>query len=124
MAAESGEQVVAALREAGPETGVWGWAGVLSAGFRARRVTHEITVHRADAALAVGLPYAVAPEVASDAIDEWLQIVEYVQRTALDDVVGEPLGPGRSIHLHTTGAGPDLDDRELLEFCLQRATFG
>lgn len=113
--AESGERVVAALREAGPDTAVWSWAENLTSGFWARRMTHEITVHRADAALAAGLPYAVAPEVAADAIDEWLQIVEYVQRTAPEDVVGELRGPGRSIHLHATDTGPGLDAEWLIE---------
>ncbi|MGW5615136.1 maleylpyruvate isomerase family mycothiol-dependent enzyme [Streptomyces sp. NPDC003877] len=113
--AESGERVVAALREAGPDTAMWSWAENLTSGFWARRVTHEITVHRADAALAAGLPYAVAPEVAADAIDEWLQIVEYVQRTAPEDVVGELRGPGRSIHLHATDTGPGLDAEWLIE---------
>ncbi|MBC9723594.1 maleylpyruvate isomerase family mycothiol-dependent enzyme [Streptomyces sp. TRM68367] len=69
--AETGERVVATLREAGPDTKVWSWAGVPNAGFWARRMAHEITVHRADATLAVGLPYEVAPEIAADAIDEW-----------------------------------------------------
>ncbi|MDT0390597.1 maleylpyruvate isomerase family mycothiol-dependent enzyme [Streptomyces dubilierae] len=113
--ARSGEQVVAALREAGPDTGVWSWAGVPNSGFWARRVTHEITVHRADAALAAGLPYTVAPEVAADAIDEWLQIVEYVQRTEPDDVVGELRGRGGSIHLHATDTGPRLEAEWLVE---------
>ncbi|MFF5966344.1 maleylpyruvate isomerase family mycothiol-dependent enzyme [Streptomyces collinus] len=107
--AETGEQIVATLREAGPDAKVWGWAGDQSSGFWARRMTHEITVHRADAALAAGLPYDVAPEVAADAIDEWLQIVEYVQRTEPQDVVGELVGPGSSIHLHATDTGPDLN---------------
>ncbi|MFC9683871.1 maleylpyruvate isomerase family mycothiol-dependent enzyme [Streptomyces sp. NPDC056948] len=107
---EAGEQVVAALREAGPDAKVWGWAGILSAGFWARRMTHEITVHRADATLAAGLPYEVAPDVAADAIDEWLQIVEYVQRTDPDDIAARELrGPGRSIHLHATDTGPEVN---------------
>ncbi|MEU4468620.1 maleylpyruvate isomerase family mycothiol-dependent enzyme [Streptomyces sp. NPDC024017] len=173
--AEGGEQVVTALREAGPDTKVWSWAGILNSGFWARRMTHEITVHRADATLAAGLPYEVAPEVAADAIDEWLQIVEFVQRTVPQDEVSELRGPGRTIHLHATDTRPGLDaewlveltedgvtwrrghekatvalrgpltsvllafyrrlpldareldvlgDRELLEFWLQRATFG
>ncbi|MFF7738575.1 MULTISPECIES: maleylpyruvate isomerase family mycothiol-dependent enzyme [unclassified Streptomyces] len=172
---ETGEQIVATLREAGPDAKVWGWAGIQSSGFWARRMTHEITVHRADAALAAGLPYAVAPEVAADAIDEWLQIVEYVQRTEPQDVVGELVGTGSSIHLHATDTesalhaewiveltedgvrwrrghekatvalrgpltsvllafyrrlpldAPELEvlgERELLEFWLERATFG
>lgn len=106
--AESGEMVVDTLREAGPDAEVWGWAGVPDAGFWARRVTHEITVHRADAALAAGLPYEVAPEVAADAIDEWLEIVEFAQRTMPHDSAQELRGPGRSIHLHATDAGPGL----------------
>ena len=113
--AESGEQVVAALRDAGPDTKVWSWAGILNSGFWARRVTHEITVHRADATLAAGLPYEVAPDVAADAIDEWLQIVEYVQRTAPHDAARELRGPGRSIHLHATDAGAGLNAEWLIE---------
>jgi hypothetical protein len=138
-------------------------------------MAHEITVHRADATLAAGLPYEVAPDVAADAIDEWLQIVEYVQRTEPHDAARELRGAGRSIHLHATDTGPEvnaewlvaltgdgvtwrrghekatvalrgpltsvllafyrrlpldapelevLGERELLEFWLQRATFG
>jgi uncharacterized protein (TIGR03083 family) len=113
--AEAGEQVVATLREAGPGTEVWGWAGIRNAGFWARRVAHEITVHRADATLAAGLPYDVAPEVAADAIDEWLQIVEYVQRTVPHDAAGELRGAGRSIHLHATDTGPELNAEWLVE---------
>ncbi|GAA2767359.1 maleylpyruvate isomerase family mycothiol-dependent enzyme [Streptomyces paradoxus] len=113
--AETGERIVATLREAGPDAKVWGWAGIQTSGFWARRMTHEITVHRADAALAAGLPYEVAPEVAADAIDEWLQIVEYVQRTEPQDVVGELVGLGRSIHLHATDGGPDLNAEWLVE---------
>ncbi|NEE15794.1 maleylpyruvate isomerase family mycothiol-dependent enzyme [Streptomyces sp. SID7499] len=113
--AESGEQVVAALREAGPGTKVWGWAGVLDTGFWARRMTHEITVHRADATLAAGLPYEVASEVAADAIDEWLEIVQYVQRTVPHDAARELRGPGRSIHLHATDTGPEVNAEWLVE---------
>ncbi|MET9580646.1 maleylpyruvate isomerase family mycothiol-dependent enzyme [Streptomyces massasporeus] len=113
--AESGEQVVTALREAGPDTKVWGWAGVLDTGFWARRVTHEITVHRADATLAAGLPYEVAPEVAADAVDEWLQIVEHVQRTVPHDAARELRGPGLSIHLHATDTGPEVNAEWLVE---------
>ncbi|MCT9140606.1 maleylpyruvate isomerase family mycothiol-dependent enzyme [Streptomyces violarus] len=108
--AQAGEQVVAALREAGPDAKVWGWAGILNAGFWARRMAHEVTVHRADATLAAGLPYEVAPDIAADAIDEWLQIVEYAQRTDPDDEAARELrGPGRSIHLHATDTGPEVN---------------
>ncbi|MFG3657853.1 maleylpyruvate isomerase family mycothiol-dependent enzyme [Streptomyces sp. NPDC047706] len=113
--AESGEMAVDTLRKAGPDAPVWGWAGEPDAGFWARRMTHEITVHRADAALAAGLPYEVAPDVAADAIDEWLQIVEFVQRTMPHDSARELRGPGRSIHLHATDTGPELQAEWLVE---------
>ncbi|MFC5852271.1 maleylpyruvate isomerase family mycothiol-dependent enzyme [Streptomyces chlorus] len=107
--AESGELLVEALREAGPDAGVWSWAGICNAGFWARRMTHELTVHRADAALAAGLPYEVAPDVAADAIDEWLEIVQWAQRTLPEDTARELRGPHRSIHLHATDTVPEVN---------------
>jgi hypothetical protein len=64
---------------------------------------------------AAGLPYEVAPEVAADALDEWLQIVEYVQRTVPHDAARELRGPGRSIHLHATDTGPEVNAEWLVE---------
>ncbi|MEU6227389.1 maleylpyruvate isomerase family mycothiol-dependent enzyme [Streptomyces sp. NPDC047042] len=114
--AETGELVVGALREAGPDTKVWAWAGIHTSGFWARRMAHEITVHRADATLAAGLPYEVAADIAADAIDEWLQIVEFVQRTQPHDAASElRRGPGHSIHLHATDSGPELNAEWLVE---------
>jgi uncharacterized protein (TIGR03083 family) len=114
--AETGEMLVAALREAGPDTKVWAWAGDLSSGFWARRMTHELVIHRADATLAAGLPYEVAPDVAADAIDEWLGIIEFVQRTRPHDgAAAELRGPGRSIHLHATDTSPELDAEWVVE---------
>ncbi|MFF8025295.1 maleylpyruvate isomerase family mycothiol-dependent enzyme [Streptomyces sp. NPDC007896] len=114
--AETGEMLVAALREAGPATKVWAWAGDLSSGFWARRMTHELVIHRADATPAAGLPYEVAPDVAADAIDEWLGIIEFVQRTRPHDAAAAALrGPGRSIHLHATDTPPELDAEWVVE---------
>ncbi|MEU9734018.1 maleylpyruvate isomerase family mycothiol-dependent enzyme [Streptomyces sp. NPDC048002] len=106
--AESGELLAGALREAGPDAAVWGWAGVCDAGFWARRMTHELAVHRADATLAAGLPYEVAPEVAADAIDEWLEIVAWAQRTGDPEAVELNRRTG-SIHLHATGASEEAE---------------
>lgn len=114
--AETGEQLVAALREAGPDAAVWSWAGIPTSGFWARRMAHELTVHRADATLAAGQPYEVAPEIAADAIDEWLQIVEFVQRTMPHDEARELRGPGRSIHLHATDTTAELNAEWLIGF--------
>jgi uncharacterized protein (TIGR03083 family) len=113
--AEAGEMLVAALREAGPDAKVWSWAGIPTSGFWSRRMAHELTVHRADATLAAGQPYEVAPEIAADAIDEWLQIVEFAQRTMPDDESRELRGSGRSIHLHATDGTPRLNAEWVIE---------
>ncbi|KUN01654.1 hypothetical protein AQI95_30255 [Streptomyces yokosukanensis] len=111
--AETGDLVVAALREAGPDTAVWAWAGVANSAFWARRMAHEITVHRADATLAAGLPYEVAPDIAVDALDEWLQLVQWVQRNMPHDAAKDLRRPGSSIHLHATD--PALNAEWLIE---------
>ncbi|MET9774943.1 maleylpyruvate isomerase family mycothiol-dependent enzyme [Streptomyces sp. NPDC006367] len=107
--AESAAALVGALREAGPDAKVWSWGERHDTGFWARRMTHEITVHRADAVLTAGQPYRVAPDVAADAIDEWLEIVQFVQRTGALPRATELRGPGRSILLHATDADPGLN---------------
>jgi uncharacterized protein (TIGR03083 family) len=113
--AETGDLLVATLREAGPDAEVWSWAGIPTSGFWARRMAHELTIHRADAALAAGQPYEVAPDIAADAIDEWLQIVEFVQRSMPHDGARELRAPGRSIHLHATDGTPELHAEWLVE---------
>lgn len=113
--AETGELLVGTLREAGTDAEAWTWGWVRNSGFWARRMAHEITVHRADATLAAGVPYEVPADIAADAIDEWLQIVEFVQRTDPHDAAKELRGPGRSIHLHATDAAPELNAEWLVE---------
>ncbi|WP_431044697.1 maleylpyruvate isomerase family mycothiol-dependent enzyme [Streptomyces sp. P1-3] len=106
--AEGAALLTETLRAAGPDTLVWTWTPAGTAGFWARRMTHETLVHRADGALAAGREFAVDPEVAADAVDEWLEIL------------GGPAGPvisprlsglraaaGGSIHLHATDAAPE-----------------
>lgn len=101
-----------ALREAGPDTEVWSWAWERGTGFWARRMAIETVVHLADAALAAKVPYAVAPDLAADTIDEWLEIVAFA-RAEGDPEAAELRGDGRSIHLHAT----DVPDAEwLIEF--------
>jgi hypothetical protein len=39
-------------------------------GFYARRFVYETPMHRADAALALGVEYALDPDIAADAVDE------------------------------------------------------
>lgn len=99
--AEGAAATVAALREAGPDTAVWTWAWENRTAFWARRMAHETAVHRADAALTTRTVYEVAPDLAADTIDEWLQIVAFAQEEG-DPEAAELRGAGRSLHLHAT----------------------
>jgi uncharacterized protein (TIGR03083 family) len=60
-----------ALRAAGDDP-VWAFGQLRPAGFWARRMAHETLVHCADAQVAAGDEVAIRPELAADAIDEWL----------------------------------------------------
>ncbi|WP_327119102.1 maleylpyruvate isomerase family mycothiol-dependent enzyme [Streptomyces sp. NBC_01341] len=110
--AEGAAATVDALREAGPDTEVWTWAWERRTAFWARRMAHETTVHRADAAAAVGRDFEVAPDLAADTITEWLEIVAFAQAGG-DPEAAELRGGGRSLHLHATDA-PDAE--WLIEF--------
>lgn len=109
-------QMVAALREAGPDTEVWSWTPARTTGFWARRMTHETVIHRADAALTAGAPFEVPAPVAADCLEEWLQIGELPVVAARFAERGADLrGPGRTIHVHATDAPPGLTAEWLLD---------
>lgn len=95
--------LVASVRDAGAGTPVWSWTGRGTAGFWLRRMTHEAVIHSADAALAVGAPVDLAPELAADGLTEWLEILPRIVTAELDSV--QPLELGRSLHLHATDHG-------------------
>lgn len=113
--AETGRELVRTLRAAGPDARVWSWAWARDSGFWARRMTHELTIHRADATLTVGRPYEVAADVAADALDEWLEIVAFIQRARPNQAAKELAAPGRSIHLHATDTTPGQNAEWIVE---------
>jgi hypothetical protein len=81
----------------------------------ARRAAHDLVVHRADAAGAVGADYAVAADLAVDAVDEFLDLLSNPQvAAAAPDPAGGP-APGSTVHLHATDAGPGLEAEWLVE---------
>ena len=53
-------------------------------------------LHRADAALALGVPFELSSELAADALSEWIDRVTEDRRRP------PALDRGRSIHLHAT----------------------
>ncbi|MEV4603323.1 maleylpyruvate isomerase family mycothiol-dependent enzyme [Amycolatopsis sp. NPDC049253] len=74
--AASTEQLLAALREAGPDRACWTWWGTSQSprtcGAVARHQLHEISVHTYDAQLTVGAPQPLPDDVALDGAEEFL----------------------------------------------------
>jgi uncharacterized protein (TIGR03083 family) len=96
-------QLLDAVAATGPDTPVWTFTGPKPAVWWVRRWSCESIVHRADAALALGVPYTLDAEQAADALSEWLDLV------AARPAAEEPLLPAdATLHLHATdeGLGP------------------
>jgi len=77
--AASTQQLLDALRAAGPERGCWTWWGrsqsPQNGAAVARRQLHEIAVHTYDAQLAAGAPQPLPEAVALDGVDEFLTTI-------------------------------------------------
>ena len=98
---EGAAELVGAVRSVGPSTPVWTWAGgPQPAEWWLQRMLYELVVHVADAALALGEPVTISPDLAAAGIDEWLAILPFVH----DDMI-EALPAGRSMHLHARDGG-------------------
>lgn len=91
-------RLIDAVARVGAETPVWTFLGPRPAAWWIRRRLHETAVHRADAALALGVPFEIDPAVAADAVTEHLERV--VIRA--DQSGDRPLQDGQSLHLHAT----------------------
>ncbi|MGH3252083.1 MAG: maleylpyruvate isomerase family mycothiol-dependent enzyme [Trebonia sp.] len=96
--------VLAAVDAIGPGTEVSTFVGPKAAAWWIRRRLHEATVHRADAAIALGATYELSAELAADGISEWLE------RLADEQALGQSpaLPAGASLALRAT-------DRDLTE---------
>lgn len=107
--AERAVELADALRTAGPDGPVDTWpipGG--SVKFYARRFTHETAIHRADAVLALGLPFAIEQPIALDAIDEWMELGALPMHFEIHPSMRDLLGPGRTLHLHATDTPPEV----------------
>lgn len=98
---DGAQRVIDAVAQTGADTPVWTFLGPRPAAWWIRRRLHELTVHRADAALAMGLRYDLAPELAADGISEWFDLI--APRAGRDDPPA--LSDGQSMHLHATDPG-------------------
>jgi uncharacterized protein (TIGR03083 family) len=96
------EPLADALAAAGPDAAVWTPMGPSTMRFWARRFAFETVVHRADATLAAGAPFVLDPEIAVDALDEWMELGSLPQMLEVHPGRRALLGPGRTVHLHAT----------------------
>lgn len=96
------QRLVDAVELTGVETPVWTFLGQRPANWWVRRRLHEVAVHRADAAIALGAEFTLAADVAADGITEWLERVA-IQAGAQGAPL--PLGDGETLHLHATDPG-------------------
>jgi uncharacterized protein (TIGR03083 family) len=90
-----------AVREAGPQAGVWTWADDQTAGFWLRRIAHDTLVHRLDAELAVGREVRLAPDCVSDLFDMFSILPRIDDFPALAELRGH----GQTLHFHATDPG-------------------
>lgn len=92
------QRLAATLRAVDPETPSWHpFRGERVAGLWPRRQAHETAIHRWDAQQAVGTPDPIAPELASDGIDEFFEIA--LPRALTRERAAAPSG---SLHVHCT----------------------
>lgn len=75
----STQELLDALREAGPDRGCWTWWGKSQSpqtcGAAARRQLHEIAVHTYDAQLTLGASQPLPDEAALDGVEEFLSTI-------------------------------------------------
>jgi uncharacterized protein (TIGR03083 family) len=95
--------LIEAVRDAGSDP-VWTFDGLRPASFWARRMAHETAVHRADAEITVGREPEFEPDLAVDAIDEWLG---YMSGSGASDSRVAALPDGAVLHVHVTDEGVD-----------------
>jgi uncharacterized protein (TIGR03083 family) len=115
---EAARRCAATLRAAGPDAQAQMWTVVWPAAAWARRAAQDLVVHRADAAGAVGAAYTVDPDLAADALDEFLDLMSHPQVAEAAAADGDPSpgpGPGGTVHLHATDTGPDVASEWLIE---------
>lgn len=97
------DALISAVDHVGSDCRVWTFLGPRPAGWWIRRRLHEVVVHHADAALALGAEFDPPADLAADAISEWIELMTVQAKRA-----APPIEPGRKLHLHATddGLGP------------------
>ena len=97
FASERAAELHRVLSETDPATAVWSWAPQHDVAWVVRRMAHETAVHRLDAEHAAGREHRMAPELAADGIDEFLEYFFPLAAADARTLAG-------SVHLHCTDA--------------------
>jgi uncharacterized protein (TIGR03083 family) len=99
-------ELVDAITDAGAETPVWTFLGEAPARFWLRRMLADTAVHQADAAIAAGKAFTIAPDLAADTISEGLEVLSSAVVADLKPALAELRGEGQRIQLRPEeGAG-------------------
>ncbi|OLR94596.1 maleylpyruvate isomerase family mycothiol-dependent enzyme [Actinokineospora bangkokensis] len=101
---EGAAALAEALLEVGPGVDMWAPFDLDGSTFWARRFANETLVHRADATLAVGLPFTAAPGVLAESLDEWMDLDVQPEHFTITPRKRDLLGPGRAVALEAPGA--------------------
>ncbi|MFF3563605.1 maleylpyruvate isomerase family mycothiol-dependent enzyme [Streptomyces sp. NPDC002574] len=126
--AASTQELLDALREAGPDRGCWTWWGASQSpqtcGAVARHQLQQFAVHTYDAQLTVGAPQPLPDEIALDGVDEFLftccsttaawphepAVVEYHATEGRSWRVRLSADGARIARIPAAGEGPDTAD--------------
>jgi uncharacterized protein (TIGR03083 family) len=100
------ELVGALLIDTGPETPVWTFLGAQPARFWLRRMLADTAVHLADAAIAAGRPFTIAPDLAAETISEGLGLISSAGAAGLKPELGELRGDGQTLQLRPADVEP------------------
>ncbi|MFV2178986.1 maleylpyruvate isomerase family mycothiol-dependent enzyme [Actinomadura sp. LOL_016] len=100
---EGGELLLAVLRAADPDSGVWTWGADPHVRFWSRRMLHETVVHRCDLDIAAGRTPEVAPEIAADGIAELFGNLE--SAAAFAPKIANLRGDGRTLDFAAADTG-------------------
>ncbi|GAA4093146.1 maleylpyruvate isomerase family mycothiol-dependent enzyme [Actinomadura miaoliensis] len=107
---DGAERLLDAVDTVGPDTTVWTFLGPRPARFWVRRMLYDTAVHHADAAISVDRldGYALASDLAADAIDEAMDMLSGPRAATLNPSLAKLRGDGERIALrpsepHVTG---------------------
>jgi uncharacterized protein (TIGR03083 family) len=98
-------RLAGAVENTGPDTHMWTWASVKTAGFWLRRITHDTLVHRVDAELTAGLDVSIPSDLAADGVSDLLET--FAVLPTIDDFprLAALCRDGETLHFHATDQG-------------------